>query len=383
MESKRRSKKIWLILALLLLLLILFLWGLIPRIFNTREIKAIAAEDDTPRVTLQAIKPNTQPIELILPSSAQAWHITPIWARTTGYLIQFLVDIGDVVKQGDLLAEIDTPEIDQELAQAQADLVNSISQRDIAKITADRWQTLWDKNREAVTKQDVDQYNANLKSTQALVVANEKNVSRLTFLQQFKKVYAPFDGIITQRTIDIGSLITGDINGNQQQLFQLAHPDIIRFYVDVPQNYFRNIRDGIETEVSVQEFPGKIFKGRVTRFANALDPVARTLQTEVDVENPEKILYTGLFGKVKFLLHPETINFIIPTTAIVIRAGFPHVAVVDKDNIVHMQKVSIGRDYGKKMEIVLGLQEGDRIVTIPSDKIKEGAKVKILSIKEG
>jgi RND family efflux transporter MFP subunit len=379
-KPRKRSRIGWfLIFAVISALLILFFLGWLPRLKNEKKIDALATEDHLPRVVVMQIKPNTKPIELVLPSSAQAWHFTPIWSRVNGYLIRYLVDIGDVVKAGDLLAEIDTPETDEQLAEAKADLLNSIVERDIAKITSDRWQSLWDKNQEAVTKQEVDQYNANLKSAQAIVLVNERTVARLTYEQQFKFIYAPFDGIITQRLIDIGSLIYGSVNGAPQELFQLAHTNIIRFFVDVPQTYFRQIQDGIEAEVSVLELPGKVFKGKVSRFAKALDPTARTLLTEVDVENPGGILYTGLFGRVKFLMHPESIDFIIPTTAVIVRSSAPEVAVVDQNNVVHLKQVQIGRDYGSQMEITYGLEENDRIIVIPSDRILEGVKVEVIT----
>jgi len=360
------------------ILLILLILGSIPQILRTKRIDTLAAENPLPRVTLLEITPNTKPIELILPSSAQAWHITPIWARVNGYLTGYMVDIGDSVKIGDLLAIIDTPENDEELAQAKADLDNSIAERDIAKITSDRWQGLWNKNREAVTKQEVDQYNANLIAAEALVVANEKNVSRLTFLQQFKYIHAPFDGVITKRLIDLGSLIYGNINGNLEELFEIAQTHIVRFFVDVPQTYFQNIQVGIDAEATLPQLPGKIFKGKVTRFAQALDPTARTMQTQIDIDNPDGLLYPGLYGRIKFLLRPDTVNFIIPTTAVIIRSGYPHVAIVDRDNIVHLSQVQIGRDYGNKMEIVWGLNNGDYIIVLPSDRIHEGVKVEII-----
>jgi RND family efflux transporter MFP subunit len=378
-EGLKNSKRGWLLVfGVLTLILLLFLWGWIPYFSNKKRIEKIAAETIVPQVVVMQIKPNLKPIELVLPSSAQAWHSTPIWARANGYLIRYLVDIGDAVKQGDLLAEIDTPEADQQLAQAQADLLNALAVRDIAKITNDRWQRLWAKNQESVSKQEVDQYSANFQSAEASVLSNEKNVSRLTYQQQFKYIYAPFDGVITQRSIDIGSLIYGNINGTPQELFQIAQDHFIRFYVDVPQTYFRQIKEGIETEVTISEFPGQVFKGVVTRYAKALDPVARTLLTEVDVENPKRILYSGLFGKIKFLMYPDTINFIIPTTALIIRSGYPHVAVVDENQMIQLKQVEIGRDYGKELEITQGLQTNDQIVIIPSSQIYEGTKVEII-----
>jgi len=368
----------WLIGVIVVVLFILFLWGWIPRMINTKKIEAIAAEDPFPQVSIMQLKPNTKPIELILPSSALAWHITPIWARVNGYLLRYLVDIGDVVKTGDLLAEIDTPETDEQLAQARADLTNSIVERDIAKITSDRWQKLWNKNSKAVSKQEVDQYSANLKSTEALVVSNEKIVSRLTYQQQFKYIYAPFEGIIIQRLVDIGHLIYGSVNSTPQELFQIAQTHTIRFFVDVPQTYYKQIKEGLDAEVTVTELPGKIFKGTVARYAKALDPTSRTLLTEVDVENSEGLLYTGLYGRVKFLLVPDTVNFIIPSTAVIIRSGFPHMAIVDENNTIHLAQVQIGRDYGNQMEITSGLKENERIVTIPSDRVREGVKVSIV-----
>lgn len=382
METTQLNKKKsypWILLGgIVLIIFFLFLWGWIPRKAQREKIDQLAAYDPIPKVVIMEIKPNTNPIELILPSSAQAWHTTPIWARTNGYIIRYLVDIGDQVKEGDLLAEIDTPEVDQELLQAQAELDNSIALFGVAKITSDRWQKLWDKNREAVTKQEVDLYNGNTKAAEATVISNQKNVARLNYLKQFQEVYAPFDGTITQRSIDIGSLILGNLNETPQELFQIVDTHLIRFFVQVPQNYFRQVKVGLEAEVTIREFPEKIFKGTVTRYAKALDPNARTLLTEVDVENRDRILYPGLYGRVKFFMHPDTINFIIPTTAIIIHSGFPHVAVVDENQIVHLKRVNIGRDYGKEMGITLGLNENDRIVTIPSDQIQEGTKVEII-----
>ena len=259
MEENHQSKpKRNLLLRFILLLGIaaviaaLFLLGWFPRLANNKRNHSLAEENTLPQVAVIQIHPNINPLELNLPTSSQAWHITPIWARTNGYLVRYLVDIGDEVKEGDMLAEIDTPEIDAELARAKADLVNSIAQRDIAKITSERWQGLWERNREAVAKQEVDQYNSNLQATQALVTANENNVSRLTFQQQFKFVYAPFDGIVIQRSVDIGSLIYGNINGTPQELFRLAQTGTIRFFVDVPQTYYKQVKEGLEANVTVR-----------------------------------------------------------------------------------------------------------------------------------
>lgn len=379
-KNEKKSKRPWLLVAIIAaILLCLFIVGIIPRISRSNKNDRIANETSLPNVVLLSLTPNDKPIELILPSSAQALYFTPIWARVNGYLLRYLVDIGDRVKLGDLLAEIDTPEADEQLAQAKAELLNSISERDIAKITSDRWQALYDKNREAISRQEVDQYNANLKSAEAIVIANRKNVSRLTYQQQFKFIYAPFDGIITKRNTEQGALIYGSVNGTPQELFEIAKIHTIRFFIDVPQTYFREIKDNIDAEVTVLEFPGKVFKGYINRFANALDPQSRTMRTEVRVENPDNILYPGLFGRVKFFIIPSNLNFIIPTTAVIIRSGPPQVAVVDDNNIVHLVNVQIGRDYGNQMQITNGLKQTDRIVKLPNDRIREGAKVNVIT----
>lgn len=370
-----KQKKLFLIAGIFFILLLFFLWGWIPYLINKHKTEALARDPQPIHAQTLHVKPITEPTELVLPSSSQAWHITPLWARINGYISQFLVDIGDVVKKGDLLAIIETPEVDEQVKQTQAELLDSIYLRDIAKITSDRWQNLWNRDVEAVTKQEVDQNLANYKSAQAIVEANEKNVARLVATQQFKFIYAPFDGIIIQRTIDLGSLIYGNINETPQELFQIAEINTLRFFVDVPQTYYRQIKEGLEVEVFIPQFPDKKFKGVVTRYAKALDPTARTLLTQVDVENKEWILLSGLFAQVKFLMQPEKNSYMIPTTALIIRTSYPMVAVVNADGTVHLKEVRIGLDYGNHVQIISGLEENDQIITIPSDWIREGVKV--------
>lgn len=197
-------------------------------------------------------------------------------------------------------------------------------------------------------------------------------------MPQFKHIYAPFNGIITKRNIDIGTLIYGTVNGPPQALFEIAQSHTMRFFVEVPQTYFTEIQNDIEAIVTVLELPEKIFSGRVTRFAKALDPQARTMSTQVDVENLEGFLYPGLHGRVKFLMEPPKNSFIIPASSIIIRSSFPQVAIVDANNIVHMHTVQIGHDHGNKMEITSGLKEDDRIVAIANDRIREGVKVEVI-----
>lgn len=372
------KKRPYIIISVIASLILLFILGWIPRYLQKETVDKAAALDNLPRVRVMEVKEETKPTELVLPSSAEALHVTPIWARTNGYLINFLVDIGDHVKEGQLLAVIDTPEVDQQLKQSVADLKSSIARKDIAKISADRWQSLYAKNPEAISTQEVDERAATLRSAEADVVSFEKNVERLHYLQQFKKIYAPFDGIITKRDIDIGSLITqGSSGANPQELFQIAQTNIIRFFVDVPQYFFRDIHVGLDAEVRINEYPDRIFKGKVVRYAKALDPIARTMSTEVDVENPHGEIAPGLYATVRFALKPSSGRYIVPTNALIIRSGTPRIALVDAKDIVHIKSVQIGRDYGKTIEIVSGLEENDRIIINPTEKIVEGTKVEI------
>jgi RND family efflux transporter MFP subunit len=355
-----------------------FLTGVIPRLDHSKKINAEAAQTPLPVVTILEVKANNQPIALVLPSSLDAINITPLWARVDGYIRAFLADIGDFVKAGDVLAEIETPELDQQYEQAIANLTSVKAKRNIAKITADRWMNLFRKNPEAIAKQEVDQRAADLEATEADVLFAHANVRRLQHMIDFKRITAPFDGIIIERSIDLGSLITAGSAGRPQQLFKIARTDVLRVFVEVPQRFFRSIKNGVVADVDISEFPEKTFKGFVARYAKALDPIARTLLTEVHILNPNDELFVGLYADVKFLLKPDNAYYVIPTNAVIIRADGPKVALLDENDIVHLRDVTLGLDHGKMMEITSGLQENDRVITNPSDKITENAKVKVI-----
>lgn len=380
-EPTRPSKKnvrFYLIGFITALLIICFLIGFFPRQALWKEIKTIADNDELPLVNVLTVKSEKTPVPLVLPSTTNALRYTPIWARVDGYLENFFVDIGDHVKVGQLLATIDTPEIDKQLLQARADLLNAFAQLEIAVISVKRWNQLYQINPEAVPKQEVDERNATFQSAAASVKANQANVERLEQLQSFKHIIAPFSGIITERNIDVGSLITaGSAGNNPLQLFYLAKTDIIRVFVNVPQYFYRLIKDGLTADITIQEFPGKSFKGIVTRTAGALDPIARTLLTEIHIDNRDGTLTTGLYANVTFMLTPEFDYFVVPTnSAIIINAG-PKIAVVDEENVIKMIPVTFGKDYGKTIEITSGLKENDKIVLNPNEKIKNGVKVQI------
>lgn len=377
-NAKLENGKRWRYLVpflILLLFLALFAGGLFPRLGRWREIETLARQNDPIKVSTMTLTPLRQPIELVLPSTTQAMHITPLWARTNGYLTNYLVDIGDKTKEGQLLAEIDTPEVDRELLQARADLESAKAKLNIASISAKRWTDLYQLNAQAVPHQEVDERMSTLHSAEGDVKAAEANVQRLEKIQGFNRIYAPFDGTIIERNIDVGSLITAGSNGNPQQLFKIAQVDPLRVFVNVPQFYYRTIKDGLETKIKVKEFPHQSFKGVVVRNAGALDPVARTLSTEIYIDNRDGQLVPGLYAEVIFSLVPEESYFVVPTKALIIRNQAPQAAILDKDNRIKLVDVVIGRDYGKSIEIVSGLNENERLVINPSPNIVEGVEV--------
>lgn len=363
------------IIGAIIIISILFLFGFLPRFFHTKKISKIAAENPLPKVATMIAKPQDKPVNFVLPSSTSAHHVTPIWSRGNGYIIKLLVDIGDVVKEGEVLAELDTTDVDQEYYQALNQVESLVATRDDAKIAAERWQELQRQNPDAIAKQDVDDRVATYMEAEANLLAAVANMNHYKELMSYKYIVAPFDGIITERNIDLGSLITAGSAGTPQQLFVISKIDYLRIFVNVPQYYSRLIYEGLEAVVTIREFPDRNFTAVVRRYAKALDPVARTLLTELHISNPKNEIYTGLYSEVHFIFTPEQPYYIVPTPAVIIREGLPKIAVVGDDGIVHMKTVKIGLDEGSTMQIIDGLEPNDRIVTAPNDRVKEGAKV--------
>lgn len=360
---------------ILLVLISLFLIGFFPRLNQWN--KLVKASDFTSpiSVNIMTLEPSRKPIELILPSTTQALRITPIWARIDGYIKDFYVDIGDHVEEGQLMLEIHTPEVEEQLIQAKADLSTAIAKLEIAKISASRWQDLFDANSEAVSPQEVDEKTSTFQAVYSEVQSAKANVQRLEKIHGFNKLYAPFKGIITERNIDIGSLVTAGSQANYQQLFQIAKTDIIRVFVSVPQSYFRLIKIGGEADILIKEFPEKVFKGTIARTSRSLDPLARTLLTEIHVDNKDGDLIVGLYAEVYFNLVSESPYYVIPTTSLIIRDGPPQVAVIDDHGKVRLHVVKIGRDFGKTIEITSGLKDKDKIITNPTERIHDGIEI--------
>lgn len=369
--------KILFLSIVILVLISLFLAGLVPRLNAWKHLEEAAQLHDSIFVNIMELEQGKRPIELVLPSTTQALRVTPIWSRIDGYIKNFYVDIGDSVEEGQLILEIDTPEVEQQLSQAKADLSMALAKLDIAKISASRWQDLFGINAEAVSPQEVDEKTSGLQAVIAEVESSQANVQRLEKIHGFNRLYAPFKGIITERNIDIGTLVTAGSQSNYQQLFQLAKTDIIRVFASVPQTYFRLIRVGDEVDVFIQEFPERVFKGIIARTSRSLDPAARTLLTEIHVNNEDGDLITGLYAVVHFNLISHSPYFIIPTAALIIRDGHPQVALVDEGGIVRLQEVRIGRDFGKSVEITAGLKENEKMIANPTDRIRNGMQLNL------
>lgn len=368
-------KKILLVAVVILVIAAFFL----PRYFiqrgEKRSIARAAADHPTPTAKIMQLKADQNPIEIVLPSYLEAINVTPIWARTNGYLNNFLVDIGDRVTQGQILALIDTPDVDAEWARAEGELASFIAKEEIATITADRWTSLYDHNPESISREDVDVKVADQLSAAADVAAALGNVEYWKTLQEFKNIYAPFDGIITVRNvIDIGTLITSGSSNNPIHLFEIARTDVLRAFVDVPQSLYYLIEDGLSASAEVWQYPGKAFPGIIDRNSGALDPQSRTLLTQVNIDNSSGELMPGLYAAVKFSFTPKHKTFSIPVGSLIIRSGPPYVAVV-KNNKVHFQTVTIGTDNGRSIQILEGIQEGDLLIVSPTDRTLEGTAI--------
>lgn len=310
--------------------------------------------------------------ELVLPANVEAYNDTPIYARTSGYLKHWHVDIGAHVKSGQLLAEIESPEVDQQLRQARAMLANAQADAKLARSTDERWKTL--RKTDSVSPQDADEKAGEMESKLAGEEAARANVNRLEQLQSFEKIYAPFSGVITARNVDIGDLITEGSSGTARELFHLAAEDQVRVYFQVPQVNASSATAGAEVTLSRPEVPGKLISARITRTAEAIDPQMRTLRAEVDLSNKERSFVPGAYVQVHLKLPTPANVLIVPINGVLFRSEGISVAVVRGDH-VELQPVSVGRDFGNSLEITNGLSVSDQIVINPPDSLLAGQKV--------
>jgi membrane fusion protein, multidrug efflux system len=365
-------------------LLVLITAGVVTFLNRSNEADALAKETEAvsiPTVALVQPKVEDGNDELVLPGNLQAFEESPIFARTNGYLLRWTKDIGSKVQKGELLALIDTPEIDQELSQARATREQVKSALELAKISADRWANL--RKSDSVSQQEADQQASGYQQAQANLAAADANVRRLEQLESFKNVYAPFSGVLTRRNVDPGALINSGAGATGKELFDIARVDPLRVYVSVPQAYAPAMKVGLKAAVTLQEFPGQKFAGTIARTADAIDPATRTLNTEVDVPNKDGKLLPGSFGQVHFATGTSVPRITIPVNAMLFRAEGPRVALVDKDGKVTLRPITIGRDFGATLEILGGIDANDQVIINPSDSLEEGQKVHVAQPKAG
>jgi RND family efflux transporter MFP subunit len=329
---------------------------------------------------VNVVKPSSAGLsqEIVLPGNTQAFNDTPIYARTNGYLKHWYVDIGTHVKQGQLLADIDTPEVDQQLDQARADLKNAQANEQLAEITAARWQNLLKTN--SVSKQETDQAVSDLSARQASVDSMTANVHRLQQLQSFEKVYAPFAGVITARNTDIGALINAGAGGVPQELFHMAAVDKLRVYVAVPEVDSLAAQTGAKATLTLDEFPGETFEGTIVRDSDSIDSATRTLNVEVDVNNAQGRIRTGAYAFVHLKLpqsaHVSAQSLTIPANTLLFRSEGLRVGVV-RNGHAELIPIKIGRDFGATVEVVAGLQPTDQVISNPSDSLTSGTPVQV------
>ena len=364
------------IFVVLIVVVILALSGALSMFSRIRDGRALAKETEIDSIaTVVVVHPIAEKPdeELVLPASLQAYEESPIYARTSGYLLHWYKDIGSRVNKGELLADIDTPEVDQELSQARAARQQSSAQLDIAKISADRWQAL--RKTDSVSQQETDTQTSAYQQAVANLAAADANVRRLEQLESFKRVYAPFSGVLVKRNVDPGALINAGSAG--VELFILARVDPLRVFTNVPQAYSPAIKNGVPAYITLQEIPGQKFRGTVARTAEAIDPATRTLLTEVDVPNKDGRLLRGSFGEVHFNPKVNADKLTVPVNAMLFRQEGARLAVVGSDNKVQLRPITIGRDYGATLEIVGGVTADDRIVINPPDSLEEGQTVHV------
>jgi RND family efflux transporter MFP subunit len=354
--------------------------GIHSRAAAESRLKQRTEDAAIPTVAVVFPKEGAATQEIILPGNTQAFSDAPIYARTNGYLKQWHFDIGAHVQKGQLLAEIETPEIDQQLQQAQAELDTAQANLNLAKITAARWQDLVSDG--SVSQQETDQAISNLSAVKATAESSAANMRRLEQLQSFEKIYAPFDGIITARNTDIGALIDAGASTQPKELFHITAIRTLRVYVSVPEVYSRAARPGAPATLTLDEFPGQTFHGTLVRNANSIDIASRTLLVEVDVDNPTGQLLPGAYVFVHLKLPDETHSVTIPSNTLIFRKEGLQVGLV-RSGKAELVPVKIGHDYGNAVEIVSGLQPTDAVIVDPSDSLVAGLPVRLIGKPTG
>jgi len=368
-----RAVMLLLIVAIVALVVI---WGISSRHKANAQLSQETHDLAIPTVSVIHPKAGAPQQEIVIPGDMQPYTDAPIFARTNGYLKKWYADIGANVKAGELLAEIDSPEVDQQLQQARADLATSQANLSLAEVTATRYKDLL--KTDSVAQQDVDNATGNYDARRTAVESAQANVKRLEQLQSFEKVYSPFDGVLTARNTDIGQLIeSGSSGGTSRELFHIAALNPLRVYVNVPQFNSPEIRPGLQADLVLTEFPGRRFQGTVVRSSGAIDNATRTLLTEVDVDNSARLLKPGGYVEVHLKLPSPVNTFTLPVNATIFKSAGLQVAIVKDGKTISLIPVTPGRDFGTEIEIVAGLKGDEWVVLNPSDSLSEGAVVRV------
>jgi RND family efflux transporter MFP subunit len=377
-----RLLKLLIVLAIAAAVVVVLVFrGINARIRDAAGVRHETAELDVPTVSVIHPKRGAPADEVILPGAIQAFTDAPIYARTNGYLKQWRFDIGARVKAGDLLAEIETPEADKQLDQARADLATAEANYKLSESTAVRWQDLL--KTESVSKQETDEKVGDFHSKKALVDSARANVRRLEDLQSFEKVYAPFAGVITARNTDVGQLVSAGSAGPAKELFHLAATDKLRVFVNVPEVYSRSAIAGMAAELTLNEFPGRRFRGKLTRNAEAIDTASRTLLVEVDLDNSDGRLLPGAYTEVHLKIPSKFGSLILPVNALVFRSEGLQVGVVRSGDKAELVPIQMGRDYGVEVQVLSGITEKDLVIVNPPDSLLSGTTVRVMAAPSG
>jgi RND family efflux transporter MFP subunit len=362
-----------LLIVAIIIVIVVVIAGVVPRMRAKAALRKETDKSAVPTVDVIQPKQGAPHQEIVLPGNIQAFTDAPIYARTNGYLKKWYVDIGARVKAGQLLAEIDTPEVDQQLQSARADLNTAQANSNLAQITSKRYEDL--KNTDSVSKQDVDNANGDFAAKKATENSSAFNVKRLEDTKAFQNIYAPFDGVITARNTDVGQLIDQGSSSTQKELFHIAAIKTLRVYINVPQQYSIAAKPGLTADLTLGEYPGRRFQGTLVRTANSIDVASRTLLVEVDVNNSTGELLPGAYAEVHLKLPSDIPSFILPVSALIFRAQGLQVATVDSNNKTKLVSISLGRDFGSQVEVLSGLNPDDKVIVNPSDSVIDGEQV--------
>jgi RND family efflux transporter MFP subunit len=376
-KGSRRKKRGWLIAGVMLVVFGgIAVYGILARHWKGNTVRAETAQMAAPSVSVVSPQHTAPAQEIVLPGNVEPFISSPIYARTNGYLKSWHADIGAHVRKGQLLAVIETPEVDQQLAQSRSNLATAQANLKLAEITKTRYMGLLATH--AVAQQDADNAEGTYNANKAIVEADQANVRQLETLQSFEKVYAPFEGIITARNTDIGQLINSGNSGNvKTDLFHISQPGKLRVYVNVPEQYSKAATPGLTADLTLAEFPGRQFQGKLVRTSNSINFATRTLTAEIDVDNPTGELLTGSYTEVHLKVPGQTSSYLVPVSTLIFRSQGLQLAVV-KDGSVVLTPVTPGHDFGEQIEIISGLKGDESLIVSPPDSIVTGQKVQVV-----